>query len=149
LKPPIEVKDIWEFAPHRPPMVWVDQILEYGANHGESLVHIKADAHYMNENGLRPSSCLEFIAQSYGFISICHRKFTGDPVHQAPRRAFLASFKDAMFCPETLLKSVRAGDILNVRISGVRQMGPIILFQGQVHRGNELLCESQMKVFSE
>jgi len=149
LKTPIEATDVWQFAPHRPPMMWVDQILDYGATHGECAVKIKEDGHYMGTEGLRTSSCLEFIAQSYGFISICHRQFSGDPMQKAPSRAFLASFKDARFASEALMKSVRAGDQLIVRITGARQMGPIILFQGQVRRGDDILCDSNMKVFTE
>ncbi|NJM10194.1 MAG: hypothetical protein HC883_04820 [Bdellovibrionaceae bacterium] len=143
MKTPINVQDIWEFIPHRPPMVWIDQIHDFGASHGECSVRIKADAHYMGRDGLRASSCLEFIAQAYGFISICHREATNEPVNQTPRRAFLASFKDAKFGEQDLLKSIQPGEVLSVKVSGARQMGPIILFQGQVRAA--LICCAKAK----
>lgn len=150
MKKAIPVKDIWEFAPHRPPMVWVDEVLDYSATGGETWLTLRPDGHYFGDGGyLRPTSCLEFIAQSYGFISVCHRQFSGDPVSQTPKRAFLASFNDAKFGSRELLKSVKPGDALRIQVSGARMMGPIVLFSGRVVRGADILCESRMKVFSE
>ena len=150
MKQAIPVKEIWEFAPHRPPMVWVDEVLNYSATGGETCLTLRPDGHYLGDGGvLRPTSCLEFIAQSYGFISVCHRQFSGDPVSQTPKRAFLASFNDAKFGSRKLLRSVKPGDALRIQVKGVRLMGPIISFSGQVSRGPDVLCESRMKVFSE
>lgn len=146
----VDVKDIWEFAPHRPPMIWVDQVRAFTETGGETTVLLKADAHYMRDDGsLRPSSCLEFVAQSYGFISICHREFSGNPVSRPPQRAFLASFNDAKFAGKDLFKDLKPGDELQIHLSGARAMGPIILFQGRVSHGETVLCECRMKVFSE
>lgn len=146
----IAVPDIWKFAPHRPPMVWVDHVISYSENGGECSIQIKGDAHYMSDHGLRPSSCLEFAAQSYGFLSICIREYlTGNPMNATPKRAFLASFNDAKFAPADVMSSIKEGDELRVHISGVRSMGPIILFQGKVLKDNTVLCSTRMKVFSE
>lgn len=150
MKTPINVQEIWKFAPHRPPMVWVDQIVKFGENGGETSVSIKPNALYMEKpDVLRSSSCLEFIAQSYGFISICHREFSGDPVNETPKRAFLAAFNDAKFADPARFTGFAPGESLRVEVSGARAMGPIILFSGKVFRGDTLLCESRMKVFSE
>jgi len=131
-------------------MVWVDQVLDYSDTEGETCLTVKSEGHYMDPQGsMRPSSCLEFIAQSYGFISICQREFSGNPIKSAPKRAFLASFNDAKFAAQSVMKSVKPGDVLNIKVTSVRAMGPIILFSGQVRRGTDTLCETRMKVFSE
>lgn len=150
MKKAVQVQDIWQYIPHKPPMVWIDQITDYGATAGECIVNIKKDAHYMDGEGiLRASSCVEFIAQAYGFMSICYRVYESQPNAKPLKRAFLASFKDVDFCPEETMRAVKDGDRLVVKISGVRAMGPINLFQGQVFKGDQLLCETNMKVFSE
>jgi 3-hydroxymyristoyl/3-hydroxydecanoyl-(acyl carrier protein) dehydratase len=146
----IKVSDIWEFAPHRPPMVWVDEVLEYSASAGLTKLTLQGEGHYFGEGRrLRSSSCIEFIAQSYGFISVCYRHVKGDPVNQTPKRSYLASFKNVKFGSRDLFNSVRPGDVLLIRVSGVRLMGQIILFSGRVTRGDDVLCEGQMRVFSD
>jgi len=145
----IDFQKIWPYAPHRPPMIWIDEVVSYGASAGECLVRVRKDAHYMDGLSLRPSSCLEFIAQAYGYMSIAYKIYETQPDAKPLRRAFLASIKDASMSAPDLLSSLREGDELSVRISGVRHMGPITLFTGQVLHGDMMLCKAQMKVFSE
>jgi predicted hotdog family 3-hydroxylacyl-ACP dehydratase len=145
----IPVKEIEPYLPHRPPMVWIDEVLVFSEKAGECRVVLREDGLYMGEHGLRATSCLEFIAQAYGFISVCHHIHIMDPNSKPLSKAFLASIKDAKLpTPETLGR-LRAGDELRVTIDGVRQMGPIVLFNGHIHSGDLLICEAQMKVFKE
>lgn len=130
-------------------MVWIDEVVDYGAREGACVVRIKKDALYMDPEGLRASSCIEFIAQAYGYMSIAYRIYESEPNAKPLKRAFLASIKDAKTCAPDRLREVREGDELQVKISGIRALGPITLFNGQVVRGEELLCSAQMKVFSE
>jgi predicted hotdog family 3-hydroxylacyl-ACP dehydratase len=136
----IPVQDIWDLVPHRPPMVWVDEVLEYSATGGKTRIVLKAGEHYMDERGrMRPSSCLEFCAQSYAFISICYRAFSGNPVNEAPKRAFLAAFNDAKMAAPEIFERLKTGDELQAEITGARAMGPIVLFQGRVTHGADVL----------
>ena len=130
-------------------MVWVDQVLQYGAVSGECLVKVKDDALYMSEDGMRASACVEFIAQSYGFMSIAYRVFESNPDAKPLKRAFLASINDAVFAPHETMAKVRGGDQLVVKLSKVRIRGQITVFHGLVLKGEEVLCDADMKVFSE
>jgi hypothetical protein len=38
---------------------------------------------------------------------------------------------------------------LSVTVSGVRSMGPIVIFTGRITKGDLLVCEAKMKVFKE
>jgi 3-hydroxymyristoyl/3-hydroxydecanoyl-(acyl carrier protein) dehydratase len=145
----IQVCDILKYIPHRPPMVWVDEVVRFSKVDGECLIHIRADGLYMSPMGLRSSSCLEFIAQAYGFISTCYITRVLDPNAGPMKRAMLVSFKDARFASPEILASVRAGDTLRVPVEGVRAVGPITAFYGRVFRGETLLCEVQMRTFCE
>ena len=144
----INVKDIERYAPHRPPMVWVDYVVSCNATEGECIVNVRGDAHYMSESGMRASACVEFIAQSYGFTSIVHR-VNKDPNSKPLTRAFLASIGDAVFAQPAAIAKVKAGDELRVKISNTRTRGSITAFKGAVLHGSTVLCECDMKVFSE
>jgi len=146
---PIRVQDIEKYLPHRPPMVWIDEVLEFAEKAGQCRVRLKADGHYMSAEGLRATSFIEFIAQAYGFISVCHHIYILDPNSKPLSKAFLASLKDVELPSAETLKELKAGDELLISISGVRQMGPIVLFNGTVRCGDRILCEAQMKVFKE
>lgn len=147
---PIPVTEIANFLPHRPPMVWIDDVITYSEKAGECTLRLKADAPYMTTGDrLRPSSCLEFIAQAYGFISVCHHLFILDPNSKPLTKAFLASLKDAVLPEAEALAQLKVGDQLRISISGVRQMGPIVLFNGEVKCHERLVCSAQMKVFKE
>jgi 3-hydroxymyristoyl/3-hydroxydecanoyl-(acyl carrier protein) dehydratase len=144
----VNVKDIEKYAPHRPPMVWVDYVVDCSATEGECIVNVRGDAHYMSENGMRASACVEFIAQSYGFMSIAYR-VNKNPDSQPLKRAFLASIGGAVFAPSAEIAKVKAGDELRVKISNARERGPITAFKGAVLHGSTVLCSCDMKVFSE
>jgi predicted hotdog family 3-hydroxylacyl-ACP dehydratase len=145
----IPVKDIEKYLPHRPPMVWIDEVRSFSEKAGECRVRLKAGGLYMDDEGLRPTSCLEFIAQAYGFISVCHHIYILDPNSKPLSKAFLASIKGAELPAVETLARIRPGDELSITISGVRQMGPIVMFNGRVQTGDLLVCEAQMKVFKE
>ncbi|NJL25529.1 MAG: hypothetical protein HC902_10395 [Calothrix sp. SM1_5_4] len=68
MKEAILATDIMSYIPHRPPMVWIDEVTDYSASGGECLVRVKQNALYMGPQGLRASSCLELMAQAYAFL---------------------------------------------------------------------------------
>lgn len=145
----VDFQHIMPYSPHRPPMVWIDEVAAYGATDGECVVRVKKDALYMDPDGLRSSACIEFIAQAYGYMSIAFRIYENHPNAKPLKRAFLAAIKDAQTCAPEILRTIQDGDRLNIRISGVRALGPITMFNGEVLRGTQSLATAQMKVFSE
>ena len=145
----IPVREVEKYLPHRPPMVWIDEVVRFSEKAGECRVTLKADGLYMGAEGLRPTSFLEFVAQAYGFISVCHHVYILDPNSKPLSKAFLASIKNTELPDRATLAELRPGDTLNITIDGVRQMGPIVIFRGQVHCKGATLCTAQMKVFKE
>lgn len=131
-------------------MVWMDEVLAFDANqNGETVVTLKPEGLYWDDQGLRPSSCLEFIAQAYGYISVCYHIYILDPNSKPLTKAFLASVKDATIPSREMLKDIKPGDRINVKIAFLRQMGPIQMITGRVFKGSTLICEAQMKLFKE
>lgn len=144
----VQIQDVLPYVPHKPPMVWVDEIIASDASSGECAVRMRSDALFWGPEGLRKSSCLEFIAQAYGFASVAydHRiDLNAKPL----KRTFLAQFKDATFASAARFAAVRPGDEIHVRYSGVRKIGSIIMFAGQASHNGDLLAQAQLKVFCE
>jgi predicted hotdog family 3-hydroxylacyl-ACP dehydratase len=145
----VPVKTVEPYLPHRPPMVWIDDVLSFSEKQGHCRVRLKSDGLYMDSQGLRPSSCLEFIAQAYGFISVCHHIYIMDPNSKPLSKAFLASIKNGELPSRETLAGIGAGEELVISIDRVRQMGPIVMFHGQIEHDGKVFCKAQMKVFKE
>lgn len=143
-----DIADILPLVPHRPPLVWVDEIIHFDATSGEAAVDIKPGAYFLGPDGLRASSCLEFIAQAYGYCSVAYGRLQ-NPDAPPLKRAFLASFKDAVFTESARMAAVKIGDRVHARFSGVRHIGPITMFNGEVLHYGGVLCSAQLKVFCE
>ncbi len=145
---PLEVKDILPLVPHRPPMVWVDELISFSATEGSCRVHMHKEGLFLGPEGLRASSCLEFIAQAYGFCSMAHKR-TQDPATKPFKRAFLASFKDARFASDQRMREVKVGDDIIVKYWGVRHLGSITVISGEARHRDDVICSAQMKIFTE
>lgn len=129
-------------------MVWVDEIVSFEATSGECRIRMHAGGLFLGPEGLRKTSCLEFIAQSYGYCSVAYDHKV-DPNAKPLKKAFLASFKDAVFADQSRFARVRTGDDIAVRFSGVRKVGAIVIFSGSAHHEGDELCRAQIKVFCE
>lgn len=138
----MNVKELFAYGPHRPPMVWIDEVV----SGTEALVNIRADGLYMGPRGLRPSACIEFIAQAYGYTSLYAQLQSPGGVKPL-RKAYLAAIKDAAYFGD--FKNVNAGTRLKIQIESVRHMGPLALVEGAVYRDDMKLASTQLKVYSE
>lgn len=145
----VPIQDILRYVPHRPPMVWIDKVKSWSSQDGECEIHIKSDAHYMGPKGLRNTSCLEFIAQSYGYSHTCHIVHDLDPQSNGMSKAYLASFNSVEFAAPEVFAAIKDGDVLNVRVHNARKIGPITAFKGEVIWRNQVICSAKMKVFCE
>lgn len=144
----VNILDVLPYVPHRPPMVWVDEIAKFEATSGECIIHMKAGGTFLGPDGLRKSSCLEFIAQSYGYCSVAY-DHSVDPNAKPLKNAFLASFKDVVFADASVFAKVKIDDRLHVYFSDVRKLGSIVVFNGRaLHNGAEL-ARANIKVFCE
>jgi predicted hotdog family 3-hydroxylacyl-ACP dehydratase len=132
LKLPIDVSELEPFLPHRGPMVWVHQIRQVDSRGGEALIYLDSKAHCMDREKLRPSSVIEWIAQTYGFVSACQRLQSWDGSSTVKiSHAYLASFKNLLFL-EKFDPSVHAEKSLVVAVQTLRDLKPFMTFYGEV-----------------
>lgn len=142
---PIPVTRLREALPHRPPMVWLDEVLEATPTAGKARVHVDVNAAYGDGRGVRPSAALEWMAQAYGYVQAAHALMSGTTA-LAPKRAFLASVTSLRI--ERALADAR-GD-LTITVDGFRPFGPLVLFHGVIHDAEgHVLAEGRLKIFAE
>lgn len=141
----ISTKDLYSYLPHKPPMVWIDSVLEHAADGGTTQTELKPEGLYFTKARLRESSFIEFTAQAYAFCNLAHLRAGGetDAVHS---RTYLAAVKDFKF---SNLPSLKPGDIITTKVKKTRAFGPITLVTGLCYLEDQLLSSCELKVFSE
>lgn len=138
--------ELLDFLPHRPPMVWIDEVGEAFEAGGECFVTLKADGLYFSGERLRRTSLIEFIAQGFGYLSAARVLRAGAEPPKASK-AFLVSVSKCQISPTEALK---AGDRLRVVLADSKSLGPITLFYGSVvGPTGEEFCRAHLKVFAE
>jgi predicted hotdog family 3-hydroxylacyl-ACP dehydratase len=129
---PLPIYKLARYVPHRQPMIWVDEVTRASEQDGECRVILKADSLYMDGEFIRPTSFVEWMAQSFAFVraTLAHRHHVD--LARPVTEAFLVGIRDAKF--EIDPTSIRLGEVpsLLVRVSNFRNFGPIISFDGEV-----------------
>jgi predicted hotdog family 3-hydroxylacyl-ACP dehydratase len=135
---------ILERIPHRPPMVWVDEILEFSEVGGRCALNLKNGGLYLEQGYLRPSAGIEILAQAYAFCKASYQKQQNIP-HDTNQKAFLATVKDYKVFNWPKLK---AGDRVTTTVAQSRQFGPITIIKGQVFFAEQMIASGELKVFA-
>jgi hypothetical protein len=143
---PLPVSKLGDWLPHRPPMVWVDEVVEITAETGVCAVTIQEKAGYYGESGVRETAPIEWMAQSYGFIKTAQALSGFIPLTDSPNKAYLVAVKGLSF--EGALP--RAGERATIHIGQTRQVGPLSLFEGIIkNQAQHVVCRAQVKVYAE
>ncbi|MEQ1878164.1 MAG: hypothetical protein ABL958_16090, partial [Bdellovibrionia bacterium] len=70
-KYPVAVAQVQECLPHRDSAIWVDEITWALADQGECRIIFKDGANYTDSGFIRDTSFIEWMAQSFGYVSAC------------------------------------------------------------------------------
>lgn len=146
LQTPVKIQDLQPYMPHRAPMIWLDEVTSFSNQGGEVRVTLKADAGYMGPDGVRDSAPIEWIAQGFGYLWACVCVTNEDQNKANTKKAFLVAIKNADM---SRVSELKAGDLVSVKMDEFRQIGPIQIIRGRVFRGDDLILEAGLKVFSE
>jgi hypothetical protein len=152
--------------PHRPPMVWLDEVLSAGASGGTCGVTLRPGGLYTVAGA--PDRCLtfapvEWMAQAYGYARACYEMIQEEMIQdemartqrtsassEAPgsfglRRAFLVGVSEL-----ELPRRVPAAGRLLVEARLTREMAPLALVDGSLRtEDGELLAAAKLKLYFE
>jgi predicted hotdog family 3-hydroxylacyl-ACP dehydratase len=145
---PISTLTLQEMLPHRPPMVWIDQVESVDESGGTCKVLLKKNGLQCSPEGLRQSTLVEWLAQGAGFAQ-------ASVVKNSVKNAYLVSVNQLEYCDhETWLrfqeKLTRLNELpITIHIKIVRALGPVTLFSGEIFENETLLGKGTFKTFSE
>jgi predicted hotdog family 3-hydroxylacyl-ACP dehydratase len=137
------VEDLADYVPHRPPMLWIDEVLEVSEDglSGKCALTVKEDALHQ-QSGVKKFAPLEWIAQAYAFISAHSMKGRGEK----PRAAemFLAAMTDVRLTD----RERKTGERFEILVRRTHSVGPFSLLEGQVFDATgESIAQAQLKVY--
>ena len=138
----ISTVELQPYVPHRPPMIWVDEITDVTETGGVGVTYVKEGELYLSKGAVRPSVYIELVAQTYAFIQSVRLKQSG--IDKVDRRALLVAVKDFGM---TKNKPITAGAELKIEVTRGREIGPVTVVQGKVTCNGETLASGELKVF--
>ena len=127
-------------------MVWVNKVLWSREHSGECLIDLE-ECPLSSSNGyLRPSSMVEIIAQSIGFV-LAHYHYHLKGQYIGFEKTFVAGYENVTF---SSLK-IQSDDTLLVKVKKIREVSTIAFVEGQItslEKKTEI-CRGVLKLFSE
>jgi radical SAM protein with 4Fe4S-binding SPASM domain len=128
-----------DLAPHRPPMLMIDRIVEVGERVSLCEVNVSEDVLFTDEEGnLDAASYPEIISQAIaareGFRNL------GDKTYQS--EGFLVGIKNL-----EILGGARVGDTLRVAVYKSARYGEFGIVKGEVFRDNEIIARGEIKLW--
>jgi predicted hotdog family 3-hydroxylacyl-ACP dehydratase len=140
----------YDVMPHRPPMVWVDEVISSSRSEkglaGVCVVRLGQDRPYHREGGkIRSTSVLEWIAQSYGYVKAHEAKNSSAYIPMT--RAFLAGISQC----EVSIHGIENEEELLVEVADVRDLAPAYLIRGRVlgRNSKHVYGSAQLKLFAD
>ena len=125
--------------PHRPPMVFVDRLLEWEPDAGLVEAVVPAESLIAAPGGfLEPAALVEMVAQACAAI----RGYSALRSGGAPARGALVGITGFEF-----LQRARAGELLRIAIRFTGGIGPFHAAEGEVRRGDAPLARGSLKLW--
>lgn len=131
-----------KFVPHRPPMLFVDEVQILDTGKGQTTSIINTDWAGLDEQGNLPEAHLfEIIAQSYAAVAGLQLTLTENAILEQ-RIGFLAGLKRIK-----INGSAKLGDKLKTLVSTRALIGDFAVVDGEIYMEKELLAAGQIKIF--
>jgi len=125
--------------PHRPPMILVDQLVEFADDSGVVTASIQQDNIFVDGTGLMESAAvIELVAQAYATIKGCNDTIKKIPV----RRGFLVGGRGFKIyrCPQV-------GDRLSIAIETAAELDEFSVISGVITCAEEVIAEGSVKLW--
>jgi len=144
MKPPLSVKYLKAFLPHRGAAIWVDTLLETRKHHGLCEVKLCESGNYFTGGKVRESACVEWVAQTYGYTAAMNEILQLQSEKPAPR-VFIVEVKECEFTfDETVLKQ---GDVIQIQVDCTHDFGPLKVVEGKVFLQQKQLARMMLKLY--
>ena len=125
--------------PHRPPMLLVDQLIDFSPSKGRVTASVSRDDLFVCDDGqLETVALIELVAQAYATI-----KGYDDTLNQRPvQRGFLVGGRSF-----NVYRQARSGEQLIIDINTVAQLDGFSVIDGVITCGDEVLAKGSIKLW--
>lgn len=131
--------DITEILYHAPPMILIDEVEAYSEMEVSSVVEITADSPFLEKGTVPAYVGIEYMAQSIAAYSGIKARNADEEV----KIGYLVSTRTmTLSCP-----SFAIGDRLKVKVALVYDETPMAVFDGTIHRAEELVAKARLNVY--
>ena len=135
-------RPIYDYLPHRPPMVLIDRLVGLGEHHLESEVIIRSTSPFVRDDKVGAWVGVEYMAQTIAAFAGLEAQQRG----YAPHVGFLLGTREY----RSLVPVFRVADELRVRVEQVhREQGGLSVVDCQIRlaRQTEVLVQATLTVF--
>lgn len=129
-----------ELAPHRPPMLLTDKLIEFiPGQFAKGSALISADNPFLNKAGILDRSCLvEMMAQ----IIASGSAYDAMNTEQTSKSGLLVGVDDFHFSGDA-----KAGDYLSIEMEQKTRIGDFSIMEGKIFKGSECIAHGGLKFF--
>ena len=136
---PVSVDRLADFLPHRPPMVWVEEVIEVDHTGGSCGLTVRPGAAYLTDGKIRRSAYIEWMAQAFAFVEAYRNP------DSRLETAFLVGIRDF----EVQDAGSRPGAKLRIRVETVKALEGMVLFRGRVCGvDGRVLASATLKIYA-
>lgn len=132
---------IEELLPHRPPMRWVDALVDCTDTTVVATVHIREDHFALHDGALLETALVECVAQTVA-AALGHRmRASGQP--GAANQGMLigvTSFK--------IVAAPRAGETLTIETREVKRLGPMLLVAATITSAGQPIASGELSLYA-
>ena len=127
-----------ELIPHRPPMVLIDEVTDYGAERICAQRTIRGGDPFVEADGLNDAALLEVIAQTIAAGDAMYAQSKGGKVI----KGYLTGLTSVKIAGRA-----KVGDLVEVTADCLKRMDGMGLFEASASAGDRLLAEGRFKLF--
>lgn len=127
-----------DYLPHRPPMLLIDDIVEWSDLRAVCRTRIRPDCVFAIDGAVHPSAMIEFVAQVCAIYVGVRSARSGDP----PQVGFIMACREVDFAVDRFA----VGDELTITADKTFGQKQLAAFTGTVHRGGALCATVQLSV---
>jgi predicted hotdog family 3-hydroxylacyl-ACP dehydratase len=135
----MKVCALTDLLPHRPPMLWLDELISHDEQHSRCRVTVRADHPFFRDGELDVSVSIEWMAQTVGALVGLRDVALGQP----PRIGYLIAVPEATF----EIHAFALGDTLEIEATRIWGDDLLASFTCQVYRQGKSVARAQLSVY--
>lgn len=143
---PLSVKELENFLPHRDAAIWIHDVVEVDETSGSCRVVYTQKSPFAKGSSILESSYIEWMAQSFGYVTAAQKKLGLLPSQGDLQQAFLAAIKN--FEISEVPTNLKEGDTFVVKVKATHVVGPVTLVEGSVEKDSKVIATAQLKLFA-